>query len=168
MAIRREHAFDPSRYLLREDVTITSTGLSVRHKWAKNHQRSTHTDSIPLPTLTESPLCPREAFERMTTHRPASTGHAPLFMFPSGAPLTLPYLLTAWHAALRAAGLHHCRYTLHSLRRGAAVAIQPYMPEEQDIRIFGRWRSGAYQKYIKDRAGNRAASAFKVLSKMNG
>ena len=164
VVVRGTDTFDPTRHLTRADVSGDGEQIRVPHKWAKNWQRCARSEDFTLSALPGSPVCPVQAFRRVLSHRPASS-RAPLLIIATGAPLSLNYLNAAWSAAIRVLGLTRCGYTLHSVRRGAATAIQPHVHDEEHIKIYGRWKSNAYTKYIKDKANVAASRAFKALAK---
>ena len=96
---------------------------------------------------TNSSICPVTALLAYLAIRPPSPG--PLFIHDDGSPLTRSGLVSAVCAALSGAGVDLTRYTGHSFRIGAATAAaQAGLPDSM-IQTLGRWRSSAFQRYIR-------------------
>ena len=56
--------------------------------------------------------------------------------------------------ALTATGLTGTNFNSHSFRIGAATAAGVAGVPEATIKVLGRWKSGAYQQYIRPSAGD--------------
>ena len=96
---------------------------------------------------TNSSICPVAALLAYLAIRPPSPG--PLFVHDNGSPLTRAGLVSAVRAALSEGSVDLSRYTGHSFRIGAATAAaQAGLPDSM-IQMLGRWRSSAFQRYIR-------------------
>ena len=73
----------------------------------------------------------------------------PLFRFRDKRPLTRQALVNEVHSALRHAGIDPTPYSGHSFRIRATTTAAAAGIEDAVIKILGRWRSNAYQAYIK-------------------
>ena len=73
----------------------------------------------------------------------------PLFYFQSGASLTRSNFVTHFKSALSIAGIDSVGYPGHSFRIGAATTVARRGLQDSTIKQLGRWRSAAYQRYIK-------------------
>ncbi len=73
----------------------------------------------------------------------------PLFIFEDGSPLSRPRFVTVVRQALAAAGVDPKPYSGHSFRIGAATTAAKKGVEDSTIKMLGRWKSSAYQLYIK-------------------
>ena len=102
--------FDHTRQLARGDFIPSQAGAVVLLKWSKTIQDRKTTQTIPLPHLEASPLCPLSAILAMT-HEIVAKANDPLFIVPSPnqVPLTdsvarkhLKKISTALHAFRRA------------------------------------------------------------------
>lgn len=77
-------------------------------------------------------------------------------------------MLAALYAALREVGLSSCGYTLHSLSRGEASDIQPLLTSDNDICVFGKWKSYASKGDVADHASYNTSLALKALTTSKG
>jgi len=73
----------------------------------------------------------------------------PLFFFQSGAPLTRSSFVTRLKEALSEVGIDPTKYAGHSFRSGTATAAAKIGLSDSAIKQLGRWKSAAYQRYIK-------------------
>ena len=76
-------------------------------------------------------------------------GEGPLFRFEDGRALTRPRLVAAVRDALARAGLKPEDYSGHSFRIGAATTAAACGVPVDTIKTLGRWRSQAYQLYVR-------------------
>ena len=162
---RTAASFDPSRHLCRQDVQTHASGLTVNHKWAKCEQQASSYDSVNLPRIQGSLLCPVRAYRRMLHVAPTLHSQQALVAFKDGTPLPLSYLGSRWKAAVSAAKLSDRGYTLHGLRKGGATFIQEQTTSDQCVATYGRWKSSAVQRYIKNTANIKASRAFQTLKR---
>ena len=83
------------------------------------------------------------------TYWPEEPGQVPLFRFEDGKPLTRIRLVEKVQRALQVAGVLSKPYSGHSFRIGAATTAARVGVEDSTIKMLGRWRSNAYQLYIR-------------------
>lgn len=76
-------------------------------------------------------------------------GPGPLFIFQDGKPLTRPRFVTEVKEALTQAGVDSTCYSGHSFRSGAATTAVKRGLGDATVKMLGRWRSSAYQVYMK-------------------
>ena len=74
---------------------------------------------------------------------------APLFHFEDGAPVTRRWLMTRVDKLLHCIHLDTRAYSSHSFRKGGAVSLQQQGVEDSIIRRTGRWRSDAFNLYLR-------------------
>jgi hypothetical protein len=74
---------------------------------------------------------------------------APLFHFEDGSPVTRRWLMSRVDELLRS--IHHDprAYSSHSFRKGGAVSLQQQGVEDSIIRRTGRWKSDAFNLYVR-------------------
>ena len=96
---------------------------------------------------TESRICPVAAVLAFVAVRPQVPG--PLFVHRNGSPLTRADLVREIRSALTGSGLDLARFTGHSFRIGAASSAAQVGLAESLIQTLGRWRSSAFQRYIR-------------------
>ena len=114
---------------------------------------------------TGTDLCPVQALIRYLALRRPEAG--PLFMTPSGAPLTRALLVKELQTALHSKGIQAAQYKGHSFRIGAATTAARQGMEDSLIKTLGRWRSSAYQAYIRIPRQDLAATSA-VLARGDG
>lgn len=95
----------------------------------------------------ECSLCPVTAVLTYMAIRGSAPG--PLFIFANGCPLTRSCFVARVKEALSMAGVDSTCYSGHSFRSGAATTAAAQGIGETTIKMLGRWRSSAYQVYIK-------------------
>ena len=141
--------FDANQHLCFKDVAVDNPSnprvVSVRIKQSK-------TDPFRLGVTiflgrTDTPICPVAALLSYLAVRGA--GEGPLFHFVDGQPLTRSRLVTEVRQALQKAGMQPENYAGHSFRIGAATTAAACGVPVDIIKTLGRWRSQAYQLYIK-------------------
>lgn len=96
---------------------------------------------------TGSKLCPVKALLAFISVRGDATG--PLFQFANKQVLTRERFVTHVRSALSKAGLNPDVYAGHSFRIGAATVAHENGIEDSTIMTLGRWKSNAYQRYIR-------------------
>ena len=96
---------------------------------------------------TGSPLCPVKALLAFIMVRGDAPGS--LFQFANKQFLTRERFVTHVRSALSKAGLNPDVYAGHSFRIGAATFAHEKGIEDSTIMTLGRWKSNAYQRYIR-------------------
>ena len=96
---------------------------------------------------TSNSLCPVAAVLAYMVIR--GQGPGPFFKFQDGKPLTRARLVTEVKRALTRAGVDCKHYSGHSFRSGAATAAAKQGMGDATIKMLGRWKSSAYQLYVK-------------------
>ena len=158
--------FDPTRQLIRDDVVITSTGLSIHLKWSKTMQKSSQSAVIFLPDTATSVLCPRRVYRDLIQTDPPASGRLPLLRFQDGNPMPVYYITQQWATLLRMVGVQPRMFSLHSLRRGgASYAYHSGGAAIQDIMSHGTWASDAVRAYLIPGKG-QLTSAHKAIKTM--
>ena len=105
-------------------------------------------------------LCPVAAVLAYLAIRPQSPG--PLFIFSDGSYLTRDRLVAHLRAGLQQAGVDASRFSGHSFRIGAATMAAQAGIEDAVIKMLGRWKSSAYQRYVRTPRDQLAAIASRL------
>ena len=92
-------------------------------------------------------LCPVAAVLAYLAARGNKPG--PLFNFADGKPLTKERFVHHTREALSQAGINASNYAGHSFRIGAATVAAAVGIQDSTIKMLGRWKSEAYQLYIR-------------------
>ena len=149
MTAPEDGKFDPGQHLSFSDIAVDSPSspktMSVRIKQSK-------TDPFRLGVTiflgrTDTVLCPVGALLSYLVMR--GPGEGPLFRFKDGQALTRTGLVSALRKALAKAGLKPEMYAGHSFRIGAATTAAVCGVPVDTIKTLGRWKSQAYQLYVR-------------------
>lgn len=148
---KSQDSFDPDKQLCKSDIIKGEDVLVVSIRWSKVIQFAQRHYHIPLLSIKDSPLCPVSAVVDLLDLTKKSKSQA-LFLLPtkkSGfALLTYARLSTQLKKWIKAVGLDSTKFSLHSLRRGAAtLAFASQVPGEM-IKTLGDWSSDAYLRYL--------------------
>ncbi len=145
---KRIDTFDPRFTLCSGDIALCQnkltgkTGLRVVVKTPKEEKSGRDIHVTVCRTSSES-LCPVTAWEKWQAYNPLSEAGQPVFRWEDGAPLTVNQLNKLLRAQLGA------NFSSHSFRIGAASAMGQLGFNDQDIQEIGRWRSSAYNSYVR-------------------
>lgn len=149
--------YEPSTHLSLADVALHQTPptwhFSVRIKVSKTDQFREGAQAILGATGAE--LCPVTALLDYLNIRGNQPG--PLFCTPGGDPLTRAAFVAKVQAALASAGLDSSKFNSHSFRIGAATSASQAGVQDSAIKALGRWRSMAFQRYIRPSTSDIAA-----------
>ena len=144
-------SFDPTKHLRRDDFVFDQRGVWINIRWTKTIQYHERNLQIPLPRVTNHPLCPVNAIFRAFYVTSGVPGNGPAFYKSSKGqlqPLGPNVFVSRIREILSACGLQAERYAGHSFRRGGASwAFNSGVPVDA-IRIIGDWKSQAYTAYI--------------------
>ncbi len=140
---------DCSRILSVEDIKVGESGMShleVRVRYSKTDQRGT-TVLLRVDSASDILLCPVNAMLQYLQAR--STWRGPLFIHFNKQPLTSYQFNHMIKTAIKAIGLSPKYFSSHSFRIGAATAASVGGFSDDQIKEMGRWRSSAFQSYIR-------------------
>jgi hypothetical protein len=152
-------AADGASMVLHVPVTKTAQvdGVRVTYSAARAGAES----AAPAAAVNSLPLCPVAAWRAYAavrvTQAPASIrDDAPLLMAHDGMPLSKRSLVEQLRTVLRAAGVADDatlrRFSGHSFRRGGAQSLRDAGLPVDEIKVAGRWTSGAVMRYFSDAA----------------
>lgn len=141
--------YDPATHLSMGDLAVDShvdtSSVSLRIKASKTDPfRQGQTIYL---GATGTKLCPVKAILAYIAVRGSNPG--PLFRFENTKPLTRELLVKSLREALTTAGMNPEPYSGHSFRIGAATAAHAHGIQDSTIMTLGRWKSNAYQRYIR-------------------
>ena len=141
--------FDPSCHLSIADISLRQSTspwfFVVNIKKSKTDQFGAGTQVVLGATgLT---ICPVSALLDFLAVRGDAPG--PLFIFPDGSPLRRGVFVHQVQSSLAASGLTSSNFNGHSFRIGAATTASAAGVPETTIKVLGRWKSQAYQRYIR-------------------
>lgn len=149
LTVPSDSTFDESSHLAFQDIAVDSYSnpqmLKVRLKASKTDPFRVGVDVFV--GRTGSLLCPVAAVLAYMKVRGAGVG--PFFTFANGKPLTRTRFVLEVRAALREANVDCSRYSGHSFRIGAATTAARKGISDTTIKMLGRWKSSAYQLYIR-------------------
>ena len=110
---------------------------------------------------TDNNLCPVIALLPYLALRGSHPG--PLFIMEDRTYLTRATFTAKLREILKAAGTDDSKYANHSFQSGAATTAAEANIPDVHIKMLGRWKSEAYQVYVKS-APEKLAKASKQLS----
>ena len=141
--------FHPSQHLCLEDISFRQESpqwfFLVNVKISKTDQFRQGAQVVLGATGTD--LCPVAALLDYLSARGPRAG--PLFVLEDGEPLRRSLFVKHVQEALEATGLCGTHFKGHSFRIGAATSASAAGVPESTIKILGRWKSLAYQQYIR-------------------
>ena len=141
-------AFNPQHHATAADIRWHTGHFTFTLKFSKTDQRG-HGAQVRIRRSGDS-TCAHTAMGRFMARRPKPSPHlTPLFTFRNGTPLTPRSFRQHLHCLLHEGGYNADRYNTHSLRIGAATAAAQAGTPHRTIKQLGRWRSQAYQSYIR-------------------
>ena len=143
--------FDAKVHLSFADVTVVVDSSGSPNQ-LQIHLKRSKTDQLGEGMTvcvgkTGEDLCPVAATLSWMVRRGNSGG--PLFHYADGSPLTQQRFVVEVRKALQSIGEDPQRYGGHSFRCGAATIAAEQGIGDATIKLLGRWRSSAYQRYIK-------------------
>lgn len=156
--------FDETRHMCRSDIHFNKQGASISHKWAKCEQRSHAPESISLPEIQDSVLCPVHALKRLFSRAPTSSPYQPLITFRDGRVMPVSYIRKYWKWAIKEARILDKKVTLHSLRKGSADYLQSILKDTSKVATHGRWESNVVGRYVRREVARQTNEAFGRLS----
>ena len=149
MTVPSLDAYDPSVHLSLGDVALDSrTAPTIVWLTIKQSKTDPFRKGAKLCLgRTESAVCPIKAL--LSYLAIWKTAPGPLFISENGVPLTRAHFKTLLSATLKKAGLDDSKYNTHSFRIGAATSAKAVGISDMHIQLLGRWKSSAFQGYIK-------------------
>ena len=156
--------FDEHRDLTPQDIAIDNVSnpqmLKVHIKCSKTDPFRAGTDIFIA--RTKDDLCPVAAMLAWLVKRGRTPG--PLFRFQSGHPLSRSIFVRSFKQALASANIDPNGFTGHSFRIGAATSAANKGMTDTQIKQLGRWKSDAYQRYIRPSPQRLATLASSISS----
>lgn len=154
--------FNPSTTLCFEDLSVDDQAnpqmVMLLIKQSKTDQlRTGFTVSL---ARSDGPLCPVAALLAYIAVRGDRAG--PLFIHKDGRFLTHQALVTNLRAAIQEVGVDPLLYAGHSLRIGAATTAAAVGLQDSQIKALGRWKSNAFEIYIRRPCNELASLASRL------
>ena len=154
--------FDPRIHPITTDISWSKSHFHYRLKKSKTDQLHKG-QTIYLPR-SRGPTCPYAAMKMYLKHSRATSRPSPLFVFSDGTPLNRGSCLKHLRYLLKTMGYNPRHYNTHSFRIGAATSAAQAGLSSHDIKLLGRWRSTAYQRYIRSNTTHLLAVKHLALS----
>lgn len=144
-----QEEYSPAAHLSLQDISVDSrespTRIQVRIKQSKTDPfRQGCTLCL---GKTGKDICPISAILPYLAKRGARQG--PLFIMANGTFLTRGLFAGALADTLQEAGIDSKGYNTHSFRIGAATTANDKGISDVNIKMLGRWKSNAYQQYVR-------------------
>ena len=148
------HAFDPSSTCSWADIIFkTKSKMSIRVKNPKT--MAGKSEMIDLFAFPDKHFCPIRAMKKLKKSAKKAgffQQNLPIFRFESGKCLTISNLSDIVKKLLKKSKFKNLKISAKSLRSGIPSDLENYPDLFNDlhIKIWGRWKSNAYQRYMKD------------------
>ena len=126
---------------------LTDCSESYRINFTSYKHSGTTSPTLILQQQADEQYCPVLALRCYISKR--ETQAWPIFVDTVGTPLTRDKLAYYLKTCLQLGGLSQDTYTTHSLRIGRATRLVMEGASESVIKSTGRWKSNAFQKYIR-------------------
>ena len=143
--------FDPTVHLCPSDITFIPNIQSPNHMFVTIKQSKTDPFrqgcTLTIARSTDSVCSVMAMRDYLLQRSPAATG--PLFMFTNGQWLSRASLTKELRSTLQHCGLPAKHYYSHSFRIGAATTTAAAGVPSWLIKVFGRWSSDCYERYIR-------------------
>ena len=157
ITIPSDLAFNEGAHLCFNDVSVNNVHCP---QIIRVHLKASKTDPFRVGIdifvgKTENELCPVTAVLSYMVAR--GDGPGPFFRFQDGKPLTRARFASKVKETLTVAGVDCVAYSGHSFRSGAATTASKQGISDATIKMLGRWKSSAYQSYIKTPRAQLAA-----------
>ena len=141
--------YDESTHLSIKDISVDSRS---NPRLIKVHIKQSKTDPFRQGAdvylgATDNPICPVSGILPYLAVRGTQPG--PLFISSDGRSLTRSLFSGKIDAILVSLQIDTTKYNTDSFRIGAATTATKAQIPEAHIKMLGRWRSDAYQRYIK-------------------
>ena len=123
--------------------------------------------STPIPAVPNHPTDPVAAYSHLLTSSPTISADQPLLTYihqGRHTTFTVPMLSQAMSALLEALGLDAGPFSLHSLRRGGAMAVYRQGLDHIDITRQGLWFSDAFWQYLTSSCAATSSLAVGLTS----
>lgn len=162
-----EDSFDPEAHLSLADVAVddkmspTVVQVTIKQSKTDPFRQGAH---LYLGT-TDTVICPVKAMLAYLAVRDPAPG--PLFKLTYKKCLTRQAFSTLLSRTLTTAGVSNKGFTTHSFRIGAATSAKEAGISDVHIKMLGRWKSEAYQLYVRT-PRERLAKLSKQLASGGG
>ena len=158
--------YDPSTHLSLNDIAIDSADSpSLIQVSIKQSKTDPFRKGVQLfLAKTGKNICPITAIMPYLALRGPKQG--PLFLYQGGNYLTRQDFTTLLRTTLRQAGLDDSQYAAHSFRIGAATTAKEAGISDVHIKMLGRWKSNAYQLYVRTPREKLALLSKQLVSKL--
>ena len=157
-------SYDPASHLSFDDVSVDN---KVSPRMILLHIKQSKTDATRQGAqvvlgVTGKDICPVKALLPYLVIRRAQPG--PLFITPDNHHLTQPLFRSMLHSLLKQVGLRAEQFNTHSFRIGAATVGGAVGLSEVQIKTLGRWKSNAYQCYVRPTPSQLAVFSKQLAS----
>ena len=149
--------------LTQRDISISDGMLRLRIRTTKTTWTKKDEYLLKIPKVPNSEYCPVRAWSKYFKLAPKSPG-LPVFWTLEGELLTPRKWMSAVRFALWKSNYRNVdEYTLHSIRRGGAIAAAQTGIDIRHVKEAGRWKSRAFQDYVPKNIIKSVPAALSTL-----
>jgi hypothetical protein len=170
VSVKSASLWDPKSSVLREDLTLTSTGCILKIGHSKTNQFSEREHSVALPYIRDHPLCPTAALVKFFGLSGNVPMDHPLLTRRCGdvfIHLTQDVLRRRLQDLVKKIGLPVKDFGTHSLRRGGATWLMSCGVPLHTIKSIGDWQSDCVQRYLKPSINDKLKTISKVTPQLH-
>lgn len=136
---------DTKKQIQIHDVELAHNKIKLKIQWSKTDQKGKAVNIIIQ--ANQKPYCPYTNLQRYLNIRPISD-NTDLFIHFNHSSLTRYQFNSVLQKAIKFLGITG-HYRTHSFRIGGATELAKTGMPEKDIMRLGRWKSHAYERYIR-------------------
>ena len=164
----RDHQFDPSTVLTREDVILDREGqrVLVFVNFSKTNQYAQRQHCIPIPR-NKDPALDLYKYVELLYSRVEAHDDAPVLSFSSTSYITHRTFTTKLKSWLTKASLNPALFSGHSFRRGGASYLYSIGGSTLMVQVMGDWRSQVFTRYLYLSMDDRQSAQSLMMSSIN-
>ena len=166
---KNERVFNHSDILLWDDVKFKNDAILLHIKIPKN--RIAKGEFVDIFEFDNHNCCPVKTMKMLYLTRGKNLKkNSPVFRFESGKMLTPAFITSTMRVLLHPhIGASADQLSGHSFRAAipSALANNDMLATDEEIKLWGRWGSPSYKKYVKLETKRRKAIFVKITSSLS-
>ena len=159
-------AFDSNKHLLRSDIVLQESGVTVNLRWSKTNQSVDNIFSIPIAHSQDQFFDPPSLFKSFAAQFPVCDGDPCFSFYMHGRHYVLLQkdLTVMLYQFLDRIGVPSQGITSHSIRKGATNMLLRAGVDIPALQHHGTWNSDAYKSYLCFNSNDKLKVTKKVYA----